>query len=81
MGRVIRRLFPVLFKTLDVESLLCEVCELDKKSLLCEVCELAKHKRVHFPVSNKMNNFPFYLVHIDVWDPSNIIIISNARWS
>ena len=64
--RVIKQLFPLFFKTLAVES------------FQCEVCELAKHKRVTFPVSNKINTFPFYLVHTDVWGPSNVPNISEA---
>jgi hypothetical protein len=66
--RVIKQLFPLFFKTLDVES------------FHCEVCELAKHKRVPFSVSNKMSTFPFYLVHTDVWGPSNVPNISGTRW-
>ena len=44
------------------------------------MCELAKHKRVTFPVSNKMSTFPFYLVHTDVWGPSDVPNISDACW-
>jgi hypothetical protein len=66
--RVIKQLFPLFFKTLDVES------------FHCEVCELAKHKRVSFSISNKMSTFPFYLVHTDVWGPSNVPNISGTRW-
>ncbi|KAL2336894.1 hypothetical protein Fmac_011340 [Flemingia macrophylla] len=64
---VIKIMFPSLFTKLDVES------------LHCEVCELAKHKRVSFPISNKISNFPFYLVHTDVWGPSNVPNVSGAR--
>lgn len=44
------------------------------------MCEIAKHKRVPFSISNKMSTFPFYLVHIDVWGPSNISNIPGAHW-
>jgi len=44
------------------------------------VCELAKHKRVPFPISNKISPSPFVLVYTDVWGPSNIPNISGARW-
>lgn len=66
--RVIKQLFPILFKILNVEI------------LHYEVCELTKHKHVPFSFSNKMSTFPFYLVHTDVLGPSNIPNISGARW-
>ncbi|CAJ2655949.1 unnamed protein product [Trifolium pratense] len=66
--RVMKQIFPSFFKNLDVES------------LCCEVCELAKHKRASFPVSNKVSTSPFYLIHTDVWGPSNVPNISGARW-
>nr|KYP41064.1 Retrovirus-related Pol polyprotein from transposon TNT 1-94 [Cajanus cajan] len=66
--RVIKVLFPSLFKNLNVES------------LHCEVCEFAKHKRVPFPISNKMSSFPFFLVHTDVWGPAHVPNISGAKW-
>nr|KYP54945.1 Retrovirus-related Pol polyprotein from transposon TNT 1-94 [Cajanus cajan] len=66
--RVIKLLFPSLFKNLNLES------------FHCEACELAKHKRVPFPISNKLSTSPFYLVHTDVWGPSNIPNISGAKW-
>jgi len=45
--RVMKQLFPSLLKNFDVES------------LCCEVCELAKHKRVSFPVRNKISTSQF----------------------
>lgn len=66
--RIVKILFPSLFSKLDVEN------------LHCEVCELAKHKRVPFPVSNKRSTSPFYLIHTDIWGPSNVSNISGARW-
>ena len=66
--RVIKMLFPSFFKKLDVES------------FHCEVCELAKHKRVSFPISNKISTSPFFLIHTDVWGPSSVPNISGARW-
>jgi len=44
------------------------------------VCELAKHKRVSFPVRNKISTSPFCLIHTDVWGPSNVANISGSRW-
>ena len=67
--RVIKILFPSLFKGLNV------------KHFHCEVCELAKHKRVSFPpVSNKISYIPFYLIHSDIWGPSPIPNITGAKW-
>lgn len=66
--QVIKLLFPSLFKNLHVES------------LHCEVCELAKHKRVPFPISNKVSTSPFYLIHTDVWGPSNVPNVSGSKW-
>ena len=66
--RIIKILFPSLFKGLSVED------------FHCEVCELAKHKRVPFPIYNKSSSVPFYLIHSDIWDPSTIPNVSGARW-
>jgi transposase InsO family protein len=66
--RVIKVLFPSLFKGLNVEN------------FHCEVCELAKHKRVPFSVSNRRSSIPFYLIHSDIWGPSTIPNVSGARW-
>lgn len=66
--RVIKIMFPSLFKSLDVER------------FQCEVCELAKYKRVPFQISNKRSSLPFYLVHSDIWGPSTVSNVSGARW-
>ena len=66
--RVLKIMFPSLFKGLTVEK------------FHCDVCELAKHKRTSFPVSNKRTSAPFTLIHSDVWGPSTISNISGARW-
>ncbi|KAG8488224.1 hypothetical protein CXB51_018059 [Gossypium anomalum] len=66
--RVLKIMFPSLFKGLTVEN------------FHCDICELAKHKRTSFPVSNKRTSTPFSLVHSDVWGPSTISNISGARW-
>jgi hypothetical protein len=65
--KVIKILFPSLFKGLNVES------------FHYEVCELARHKRESFPVSNKRSSFPFYLIHSDIWGPSTIPNVSGTR--
>ena len=66
--QVVKAIFPSLFKNLNVGS------------LHCEVCELAKHKRVSFPISNKMSSFPFSLFHTDVLGPTHVPNISGAKW-
>jgi hypothetical protein len=66
--RVIKIMFPSLFKGLNVEN------------FHSEVCELAKHKRVPFPVSNRRSSIHFYLIHSDIWGPSTIPNVSRARW-
>ena len=35
----------------------------------CTICTLAKQKRLPFPFNNKMCDFPFDLVYMDVWGP------------
>jgi len=65
--RVIKLLFPSLFKNWNLHTSLWG--------------ELAKHKRVPFPsVSNKISNSLFYLVHTDVWGPSNVSNTLGAKW-
>ena len=66
--RIIKILFPSLFKGLSVED------------FHREACELAKHKRVPFPINNKSSFVPFYLIHSDIWGPSTISNVSGARW-
>jgi len=61
-------MFPELFKDLDI------------KDFHCAVYEFAKHKKISFPLSNKRTEFPFTLMHSDVWGPSNIPNIFGARW-
>ena len=45
--RILKILFPSLFRKLDIES------------FHCEVCELAKHKCLTFLVTNKRSSKPF----------------------
>ncbi|GMI89878.1 hypothetical protein HRI_002657100 [Hibiscus trionum] len=66
--KLLKTMFPSLCKTLDVEE------------LHCDVCELAKHKRSSFPASNNRTNIPFSLIHSDVWGPSSVPNITGARW-
>ena len=65
---VLRTMFPLLFKFIDVDS------------FHCDVCEFAKHHRVSFPLSNKKCSIPFTLVHSNIWGPARVPNISRARW-
>jgi hypothetical protein len=64
--RVIKIMFPFLFKGLNVEN------------FHCEVCELAKHKRVPFSAINRRSSIPFYLIHSDIWCPFTIPNVSGT---
>ena len=65
---ILKVMFPLLFKGIDVEN------------LHCDICELAKHKRAFFPVSNKRTSIHFALIHSDIWGPSTVPNVSGARW-
>lgn len=60
--------FPLLFKSVDVDS------------LHCDVCESAKHHWVSFPLSNTRLSTPFVLVHSDIWAPYKVPNILGATW-
>ncbi|XP_075645486.1 uncharacterized protein LOC142616544 [Castanea sativa] len=36
---------------------------------ICEICPLAKYKRLPFPFHNHVSEFPFDLIHCDIWGP------------
>ena len=61
-------MFPYLFQGLDISE------------FHCETCELAKHTCVSFPIINKRSSHPFHLIHSDVWGPSTIPNVFEARW-
>lgn len=44
----------------------CQKSSLDESDA-CYVCPLAKHKRLPFISNHHMSQFPFDLVHCDVW--------------
>jgi len=62
------KLFPLLFKGLDMED------------FHCDVCEVAKDKRVSFSPANKRSSLLFTLVHSDIWGPFIVPNFSRARW-
>lgn len=65
---VLRTMFPLLFKSIDVDS------------FHCNACEFAKHCCVSFLLSNKRCSIPFTLVYCDIWNPSRVLNVSKARW-
>ena len=66
--RVLKVMFPSLFKGLDIAD------------FHCDICEFAKHTRVSFPISNKRSSHPFHLIHSDIWGPSTVPNVTGARW-
>ena len=65
---ILKIMFPLLFKGIDVEN------------FHCGVCELTKHRRAYFPISNKRTSIIFSLIHSGMWGPSTIPNIIGARW-
>ena len=47
---------------------------------LCEVCEYSKHKKAIYPSSQSRKNYPFQLIHSDVWGPIQEESIHGHRW-
>ena len=54
----LRRLFPLLCTGLDLQT------------IVCEVCQLAKHRRSSFRLSMSHTSTPLYRIHSDVWGPA-----------
>ena len=52
---VLKILFLLLFKGIDVES------------LYCDICEFVKHCHVSFPISNNRTFVHFSLIYSDIW--------------
>ena len=52
---VLAKLYPHLFKHCNMET------------LVCDACELAKHTRVSYPPINNKSSAPFMMIHSDVW--------------
>ena len=66
--KVLKIMFPSLFKGSNVES------------FHCTECEFAKHKRTSFLKSNTKTLNPFSLIHNDIWGPTTVPNISGAKW-
>ncbi|KAI5327155.1 hypothetical protein L3X38_026551 [Prunus dulcis] len=63
----LKKLFPLLFSSLDVSS------------FQCDTCELAKSHRVSFPLSSNKSLVSFSLIHSDVWGSAKIATPTGAR--
>ena len=46
----------------------------------CEICPLAKHKRLHFPFLNHISEFPFDIVHCDIWGPYSVPTVDGHKY-
>ena len=49
-------------------------------SEICEICPLAKHKRLPFPFHNHVSEFPFDLIHCDIWGPYVVPTIAGHKY-
>ena len=65
---VLKILFLLLFKGIDVES------------LHCDICEFSKYHCVPLLISNNRTFVPFSLIHSYIWGPSTIPNVFGARW-
>ena len=61
----LRRLFPSLCTGLDLQT------------IVCEACQLAKHRRSSFRPSMSHTSTPLYRIHSDVWASRYFVIFVN----
>ena len=64
---VLAKLYPHLFKHCNMET------------LVCDACELAKHTRVSYPPINNKSSVPFMMIHSDVWGPNLVVSVSGYK--
>jgi len=64
----LKKLFSSLFHKCNISD------------FICETCVMAKSHRVVFPLSNKKTNFPFSLIHTDVWGPAPQSTHNGKKW-
>lgn len=64
----LQHLHPALFSSLQPSS------------FKCETCIAAKSHRVPYLVSHTKREKPFFLIHSDVWGPSNVITPYGNKW-
>ena len=54
-------------KIFVLKNVLPDITPISNES--CEIFPLAKHKRLPFPFHNHVYEFPFNLMHCDIWGP------------
>ena len=64
----IQKLFPGLFKRIDLSN------------YCCHVCELAKSHQTLFPFNLNKNPLPFMDIYSNVWGLSKISTLGGSRW-
>ena len=47
---------------------------------ICEIFPLAKHKRLPFPFHNHVSEFPFDLIHCDIWGPYMVPTVAGHKY-
>ena len=75
------RLGHLSFKRLDSlkNQLLYDTSGFNK-TIPCYICPLAKQRRLSFTSHNHMSQFPFDLVHCDIWGPYHVSSHSGYRF-
>ena len=60
-------------KRLDVlkNQLNCDISK-SSEATPCYICPLAKQRKLSFVSHNNMSQFPFDLIHCDIWRPYNV---------
>jgi hypothetical protein len=51
-----------------------------KQSEICPICPLAKQHKLPFPVSVSISEFPFDLLHCDIWGPMATSSINGSKF-
>jgi len=64
----LNKLYPDVFKNVDI------------KNLVCDACELGKHTRTNYPSIGLRSCEPFMLIHSDVWGPCSVTSVSGFKW-
>ena len=64
----LKHLFPSLFQGVSIKEFQCDICCFSKKT------------RNPYASKPYRASKPFYLIHSDVWGPSNISTLSGKRW-
>jgi hypothetical protein len=62
------KLYPDIFKKVDISR------------LVCDTCELGKHTRFTYPSIGLRSYERFVLIHSDVWGPCSVTSMSGSKW-